>query len=231
MGIGYSEHVLGEWSEFTNGLRLQNRFHPTDESYISGLLQGALSRTVFLPAGTSLFRSRIMPLDRSSDENPLGAHEMGSPPPNVATGGRLNPDGIACLYAAIEEDTAVAEVRPWAAARLTIAEFRTRKDLDVLDLRPHYVQQNDIRDERQRFLSEVISRPVHREDRWGYLGTQYLAEALKARGVMGVVYESALRTKGQNVAIFSTVELDVVSVKLVAVRQVTYSYGSAGGSR
>lgn len=231
MGIGYSQKTVSEWTEFIDGLRIQNRYHPVNEPYVAGLIRGSLERRVFIPSGTSIFRSRIMPLDQALIETPLGSEEMGPPPSRAATGGRLNPEGISCLYAALEEDTAIAEVRPWTAARLTIAEFKTREDLEVLDLRPHIVRQSSVMDERQLFLSDMVSRPVHREDRWGYLGTQYLAEALKAKGVMGILYNSALRANGQNVAIFSSLTVDVTATRLVEIRGVSYSYGPAGGSR
>jgi len=78
---------------------------------------------------------------------------------------------------------------------------------------------------RQRLLSLLIARPVHREDRWGYLGTQYLAEALKAKGVIGLLYGSSLRANGCNVAIFSTMAFVEATTKLVDVYSVSYSYG------
>ena len=225
MGLLYGQREVGEWFEFVGGLRYLNRYQPPNEAYFADLIDGCLKRRAVLPAGTSLFRSRIMPLEKSMDDTPLPAEQMGNPPPAFATEGRLNPEGISCLYAALEEDTAVAEVRPWTGARLTVAEFKTKDVIEVLDLTTVSPGPAAERDLRQHFLSVVVARPVHREDRWGYLGTQYLAETLKAKRVFGVIYESSLRAKGQNVALFADVSLDVEATKVIEIRSVSYAYG------
>ncbi len=49
----------------------------------------------------------------------------------------------------------------------------------------------------------MMARPVHREDRWAYLGTQYLAERLKNERVAGILYGSSMRDDGTNLALFS----------------------------
>jgi len=53
------------------------------------------------------------------------------------------------------------------------------------------------------WVAYMLSRPVHKDDRLGYIGTQYLAERLKAKGSPGILYGSALRAEGTNVALFS----------------------------
>jgi RES domain-containing protein len=225
MGIAYTQTELREWGEFVQGLRERNRYMPTNKAYFAKLLEGCLKRRQLLSSGTSLFRSRIMPLEQSLANEPFRPEDMGPPPSHVATAGRLNPEGISCLYAALEEDTAVAEVRPWTGARLTVAEFKTLDPLELLDLTPGLVVPSGSSELRQHFLSLIITRPIHREDRWGYLGTQYLAEALKAKGVVGILYESSLRARGRNVAIFSTLTLNAERTKLVDIYAVSHSYG------
>ena len=225
MGAGFSQKEVQEWEAFIQGLRERNRFKPLNEAYVADLIAGCLGRRKRLASGTSLFRSRIMPLDRSLDGTPLSPEEMGPPPSTFATAGRLNPEGIRCLYGALEEDTAVAEVRPWTAARLTVAEFKILSPVEVLDLIPVFGRGARSDSLRLRFLSLNIARPVHRDDRWGYLGTQYLAETLKAEGVAGLLYQSALRRDGRNVALFSDIELGIEAVKLYEVNSVSYTYG------
>lgn len=228
MGLGqwvsYTANELREWIAFVHGLRERNRYVPTDEKYLASLIDGCLTSRKTLPAGTTLFRSRIMPLDRSLDDEPLDGDEMGPPPPEVATEGRLNPEGISCFYAALEEETAVAEVRPWSGARLSVAQFKILEDVELIDLTGGSGAWATDHKLRLRTLSVNVARPIHRKDRWGYLGTQYLAEALKARGVAGVNYHSALRADGNNVAMFSTENLNVEGVKLVEISSVSYDY-------
>jgi len=166
-----------------------------------------------------------MPLARSTEAIPLSPEKMGPPPVQTASSGRLNPDGIQCLYVALEEDTAVAEVRPWTGARLTVAEFRTKDELEVVDMTGWDTRSAATLNYRQQLLSLLVGRPVHREDRWGYLGTQYLAEALKAKGATGLLYDSSLRQSGSNLAIFATLTFVEAKTKLVDVYSVSYGYG------
>jgi len=229
MGLLYGQREIEEWGEFVQGLRYLNRYLPTNEAYFADLLDGCLQRRKTLPARTSLYRARIMPLDKSMDDTPLPPEQMGNPPPDVATAGRLNPEGISCLYAALQEDTAVAEVRPWTGARLTVAEFKTAEPLEVLDLTAVVRGPSAQSELRQKLLSVMVARPIHREDRWGYLGTQYLAEALKAKRVFGIIYASSLRAAGRNVAMFSNVTLHVEFTKVVEIRSVSYDYGPPAG--
>jgi RES domain-containing protein len=47
--------------------------------------------------------------------------------------GRVNPQGIPCLYVAEDVSTAINEVRPWGESYVTVAEFVTQKELTVVD--------------------------------------------------------------------------------------------------
>jgi RES domain-containing protein len=173
-----------------------------------------------MPVGTHLFRARIMPLRQKEDTEPLPLSEMGAPPTSKAVQGRINPDGIACFYAALDPNTAIAEVRPWNTARVTVAQFTTKIQLDVLDLtgqlagieRTHAVW----------WIAEVISRPVYRDDRHAYLGTQYLSERVKAEGVAGLSYGSSMYPTGTNVALYSEYGLLPKSTSLHQVMSVVY---------
>ena len=69
----------------------------------------------------------------------------------------------------------------------------------------------------------MIGRPVHRDDRWAYLGTQYLAERLKTEGVAGLLYDSALKRGGTNVALFSENGIRPLTRELGDVTAVEYT--------
>jgi RES domain-containing protein len=136
---------------------------------------------------------------------------MRQPPPEKARDGRINPMGLPCLYAALDPNTAVAEVRPWRLALLTVATFTTPRSIDVVDLRQASGGQKR---PAAYWAAHMIQRPVHEKDPLAYLGTQYLAERLKAAGAGGLLYDSALGpydqtkgTRGTNVALFSSDDL------------------------
>jgi RES domain-containing protein len=145
---------------------------------------------------------------------------MGAPPANVSSAGRLNPKGISFFYSALEESTAVAEVRPWTMARLSVANFLTSEPIEVLDLTGARADIDLL--PSVRFAAYMISRPVHRDDPFAYVGTQHLAQSLKSSGVKGLLYNSLLKPGGTNLALFAEGGLTGVSVALHEVTSVTY---------
>ncbi len=96
-----------------------------------------------LPAGTVLFRARQGVARRfirgfgvgkpKTIHQPYLGKEIGAPPPPRATAGRLNREGVSFLYLATDEKTAAAEIRPHPGHHLSIAAFRSTKDLRVID--------------------------------------------------------------------------------------------------
>jgi len=59
---------------------------------------------------------------------------MGAPPLGKASSGRINPEGISYLYLADSPGTAIAEVRPWKRARISVATFKTTRPINVVSL-------------------------------------------------------------------------------------------------
>src|ERR1700732_638174 len=55
------------------------------------------------------------------EERPYGRDDM-KPIPNWQAEGRANPRGIPALYLATTRDTALAEVRPWIGAVISVAQ-------------------------------------------------------------------------------------------------------------
>jgi RES domain-containing protein len=60
-------------------------------------------------------------------------NEIGAPPPTIATPGRLNRSGVSFLYLSTDETTAAAEVRPHPGHRVSIAAFRSLKEIRLAD--------------------------------------------------------------------------------------------------
>ena len=208
------------WFDYERALRTKNRHVPNDAAYFTELFSGCLKCESQLPAGSSLYRARIMPPEKEADTEPLPIIEMGQPPPELTPDGRVNPAGIPCFYAALEDETAIAELRPWPRARITVATFTTAGPFKVLDLRNTNSHVQEVRS--VYWAAFMISRPVHRDDRFGYLGTQYLAERLKAAGARGLLYASTLRPGGTNVALFSDSGLKPIGTAYHEVATVTY---------
>ena len=208
------------WDSYVQSLRCINRHFLSSPDYFDTLLEACLGCEATLSRSTSIFRARIMPLARADDTTPLPWDDIGSPPPEMALSGRLNPEGIAYFYTALAADTAIAEVRPWKGARLTVGRFELLQNLRIIDLRTNTTMPKAL--SSLQWASFMLGRPVHSEDRFGYLGMQYLAEAIKAKGFDGVFYDSALHTTGTNLALFSDQQVGRGSRELREVVGVSY---------
>lgn len=213
-------HALA-WISLCESLRDSNRHVLPEKSYFyfESLLKECLTCRYMLMGGQEIFRARVHSVESENETKPLPFSDLAAPPRERAIGGRLNPEGIPYFYAALELQTAIAEVRPWRRARITVGKFRTARGLEVLDLTGKFAKQNA--SPAVQMLSYMVARPAHRDDRWAYLGTQYLAERIKAAGLNGILYDSALHPTGTNLALFSQLgvaEVDATVHDVIAVK-------------
>ena len=146
--------------------------------------------------------------------------QLGPPPSDKATAGRMNAEGIPVFYGALEEETCVSEVRAPVGSFVVLVKFDLLNPIRVLDLNalsivysdfshfdPDYIEKRS----RERFLKELVgemSRPVmpHEEAR-EYIATQIVSEYLANRvepRLHGIIFSSAQTEKGgPNVVLFS----------------------------
>ena len=104
-----------------------------------------------LPKGSTLCRAQIANTVRSEsayDADSEEEFEIGQwampcnedrlrPFSDRAKEGRANPKGRPVFYAALDEDTAVAEVRPWIGTYISIGYFTTNRSLRLVDCSRH----------------------------------------------------------------------------------------------
>jgi hypothetical protein len=173
------------------------------------------------------------------EDGPLPCGEMWASPPEKATGGRLNPEGIPCLYVAMREKTAIAEIRPWIDLDLTVAKFKSVAPLRIVDTSlekgiPDFLwplrEQPPSADEVAKKIWGDINRAMAKPQAPNgpatrCLATQYLAEVFKSAGFDGVAYKSSVDAgdDGYNVAVFSTDKLQCFESRLVKVEKIKYT--------
>ncbi|MBV9156286.1 MAG: RES family NAD+ phosphorylase [Acidobacteriaceae bacterium] len=58
--------------------------------------------------------------------------------------GRVNPKGKACLYLATDSNTALAEVRPWRGAHISLGLFKVTRDCALIDFSMDKVRSVDL---------------------------------------------------------------------------------------
>lgn len=189
--------------------------------YVAALVRDALEHRVLVDRGWKLHRARIMPVERERSVAPLMCTELGPPPAEKLEGGRANPPGVAYFYGALDPRTAVAEMRPWRGARVSVAKFEATAKLSLVDLTGTLSKATQ--GSLTSWANFMMGRPVHRDDSDGYLATQLLATRLHAVGLHGVVYGSAMRPNGRNVVLFSASDLRCVSRDLFEVGRVAVS--------
>jgi hypothetical protein len=158
---------------------------------------------------------------------------------NWQSEGRANPRGIPYLYLATTRDTALAEVRPWIGATISVAQLQVRRDLNVIDCSKHHSKDSVLSLIRDRTrptedgmwmaIDRAFATPVGRDDESKeYVPTQIIAELFKSEGFDGIVYKSLLSDDGFNLAVFNLDDAGVVHCALYKADAIHFDFQSVG---
>ncbi|SFD02164.1 RES domain-containing protein [Bacillus sp. OV322] len=225
------------WYEYKTTVKHKNRFINSLPEEIERLLSSPNERYKLLDKENTLFRARI----GSGDEfgispYPANLIDMGMPPINKARAGRANPDGIPYLYLASSQETALAEVRPWCGALVTIAKFQLQQSVNTINFSFHsenslfdYLESENVENALNRLqffnsLSYEMSQPISPSDSYiEYIPTQYLTEFIKNEGYDGIIFDSSLGA-GQNVVLFNQDNVEVNASEIVKIGQIIYDF-------
>lgn len=203
------------WGQFSQRIKHEQRFFDAEARQILEQVLGApgtkkVSELPILEIGPDARVSRVFRARRARTESDARrmletpARELGPPPSERATAGRLNAAGISVFYGALSADTAAAEVRPSVGGVIVVGRFLLQRSLRLLDLtqihagftgsvfNPEYAD----RAARLRFLKgfhRLIARPIQVDDEpLEYLPTQVVAEYVSnVLGLDGLLYASA----------------------------------------
>lgn len=239
-----------EWEAFASYIKHRRRFIPErghdavigrpDEWLPKAVLDN--HAVVAVQQGDIFYRARkgsVLVKSLLHDERiPLPTTEMGVPPVELITkGGRANPAGIAYLYLAKEERTAVAEVRPGIGEEVSVRQFRAKETLKLVDLQkflapPQPLGTKDLkervkRNQLLRHLNYELSRPVRPSDsEIEYVPAQYLSEVIAHAGYDGLYYRSAMCKDGTNLVVFPHWKLEAIekSARLVTISGIQFDY-------
>lgn len=209
--------ILGSanWDIFKKYIRNINRFH---YKYINlEILETILKETeTVISVGRSFYRARV-----SNEKGVKGfsRSEMGAPPDDIASAGRANSKGQSCLYLSNDRKTTVKEIRAHAFDYVTIATFRTNREIRVLDLSsithssPFYSDINMvnylINEKHLQNIEYDMAKPMSRWDsELDYLPTQFISDFAKFLGYDGVKYYSTFDRTSFNLALFDITACD-----------------------
>lgn len=227
--------------QFAASVKREWRYARTadQQAFLDAVLDGAPRRQEVVPAGAELWRAqlghdwRLTELYGSEEaEEVVAPHPSERMKPSLfeAMEGRANPKGIPCLYTASHRDTAIAEVRPWVGAHVSLATLRTKQPLRILNCSsanpgyPFWLDEPASAEREEanwQLIAQAFSQPVTRNDLLAdYAPTQILAETFRQAGFDGIAYHSALGP-GHSLAIFDLNSADVVRCQLFRVKSVS----------
>lgn len=220
-----------EWLAFERALKTEARFiSRSGANHLASVFDGITTwktrdgRPLVIDAGpgttlNALYRARVF----QSDDKLKAAlarpdQQIGSPPPFVATAGRMNAHGISVFYGADRPEVALAEVRPPVGSQVAVARFEIIKPIRLLDLTalstvgstgsifdPDFAARLE-REAFLRSLSKRMTRPVMPDDEaFEYLPTQAIADFLATDATVevdGIIFPSVQAGAGLNVVLF-----------------------------
>jgi hypothetical protein len=214
------------------------------DEFLATILETSQNRRLTLPPGTILWRAQIgNSWEAEEDGEETISIPFGFPPERMkplayeASEGRANSKGIPVLYMATQQETAVAEVRPWVGLLVSVAQLKVLRSLELVNCAANTVDEDTFAiyssdyepdpEEREQAvwqdIDRAFSRPVNTSDRSAdYVPTQIIAELFKQQGLDGVAYRSSLGP-GLNIALFDLDAADVVSCTVLEVMSLKFN--------
>ncbi|MCC9020395.1 RES family NAD+ phosphorylase [Flavobacterium lipolyticum] len=218
-----------QWENFEHTLKTRTRFfNKNHEKLLKSIFEDIESlhthkrKPVVRKIGPKnqlkyLFRARAFQSDKKLKfalEFP--DKEIGPPPSEYATAGRMNSRGISVFYGSFNPETALAEIRPPVGCKVAVARFEIKRTLQVLDLSAlkltniegSYFDESYARRITNimflKKLSQRLTKPVMPDDEHAeYLATQVVAEFLASEfRIDGIIFPSAQSDGGLNVTLF-----------------------------
>lgn len=226
-----------DFFKFSHSVRTQARHihKPSVFAFLDTLLNTSSKRHIALTDGHLLWRAQLGSHRPSNwDEPAPHLPERMKPLPHLAQEGRVNPNGIPCLYLATSKETAMAEVRPLVGSLVSTAAFRILKNLTLIDFSVGHDVPREVYldepppEERERSIwaqvDRAFSEPASANPAIAdYVPTQVISEFFRHQGFDGVAYKSRLGP-GVNIAIFDLAAAQLVSSELFKVSSVEFKF-------
>lgn len=128
------------------------------------------------------------------------------------------------MYAALEEHTAIAEIRPFIKDFISVAVLEPTRDLCLVNFDFEPTETVNGKD----FLFNDIQRDfskINKSQNGDYLITQFIASLVEHLGYDGLCFRSSLVKDGTNYVIFNPSDCPAISSKLIYLSEVNYVYG------
>lgn len=238
------ERVWKYISSVRSTLEKSNRYFPDANNEFNGQLNRIFeSLTSVVNSGYILYRGRIYTADDKWDKSKHPAkyrclHFAGYDADNSfvnkstswPTQGRMNPEGISCLYTAKDIETCIKELNPGYEELVSVAKIKVNEELRIVDLSKGSSALGNGDDIFQLYLSVYIQELITQggDNTQDYIFPQYIAEYCKYLKYDGIAYRSkyysrnnVLNDIGINITIFNYDKCEPISSKLYRVNDIT----------
>lgn len=149
----------------------------------------------------------------------------GARQPGDSTEGRCNSAGVPFLYAAKEEHTAIAEVRPLIRGSVSLATIHVCRDLRLIDFYYEIDENGCFQIDDMLFGCMCLDfSKLYKGDSCDYLVTQYLSSLIDHLGYDGIRFRSSMVEDGTNYVLFNSNSYEVKSSKLYRICDVKYGF-------
>ncbi len=241
---GMSFKSWNSYREFSQKVRHGSRYIHSAyvTEFLSAVLMTSKDRIKVIKTGSVFWRSQMgndwRPVFHDGEETtevpvPFSPERM-KPIQFSALEGRVNPKGIPYLYLATDKETAMSEVRPWIGSNISVGQFKTVKELRLIDCSVHHAKgaffyfEEPSKEEKElavwAHIDRAFSEPVTPSDKSSdYVPTQIIAELFKSKGFDGVVYKSTL-SNGFNLVLFDIDSAKIVNCFLYEAKQIIFSF-------
>lgn len=227
-----------DWAKFIIRRRVRSRhaLFQDEQEFINAVMKTANEKKIQFDKGTLFKRARIgctsegEQFTDSYKKIPYPSDEL-KPPKNLRLikDGRANSRGISVLYLASNIKTAIAEVRPWISAYVTIGTLELKKDLILVNLSKTssaaWHVDEPIKKVIWQKINESFAKPISQGDEmWDYYATQYLSEVFKVNGYDGILYMSSQFEGGYNIVLFNSDDASVIKTELYKIRSLQFEF-------
>ena len=191
------------------------------QEYIKTTEEELLSYTKVFKKGQILYRGRLgyKSYEKETSDGvvkfkyPFYGKDIKNPPCHLSEATRFNRDGFSYLYMSSDEKTCIAELRLKIGSVCSIAEFRQKRDLKLLNL------------DDNKTLKEFLITPVCDENRYHYKFTRFISDLIKSIGIDGIAYDS-VQSDGKCFVIFDDQNFELIpySEKMFLAKRVEYKF-------
>lgn len=221
------------WEIFSDNLITKNRYHNKDldlEKFVKYLSYITKKYGI----GKEFYRGRI------SGEEGVDISDMGAPSGDKIQGGRVNSEGVKCLYLGDSLNTTIHEIRAGQYDYVTIGVFRSISELNVVDLREinNISPFIDTLDKLDHAINKIFLNKINEEmgkvmrktdSKLEYVPTQYITDFVKSITDQsgnyqydGIIYNSVMNNDGYNIAIFYPDKLQCKYTEVYEIVNIEY---------